>query len=367
MTKFFTDRRRFMAGAAATALASPVYLRSSMAQSSKVVNIWTYDGFLPEAFVEKFENDTGIEVRVRLVDDQGKQFNLLVAEQPNPSVDILTVAGHRYVQFIDSELIAPFDSDRMASWKNLNPVYSEAEWSTINGEKWGVPLLAGIEAMAYNTDYVDEADRHSWDSIFSEKYANQTAYILDGMFGIVLIMMGYDPNLVAYLDDHEKAQAVVNEGRDFLLKNKHLVRKYYDSGAEIQQMLVNQDVVLCHSWNGAIAKLIMDGMPFGMTIPKEGTLGFVYSMNIANNARNVDNAYTFLNAMLEEPSIGAEMTRSSGFISTYADASSHLTEIERSAASFSNEELERLQFYRQEGNQLAASLMEPAIEEIKAS
>jgi spermidine/putrescine transport system substrate-binding protein len=107
MTKILMNRRRFLHGTAlgAAALASPVYLRRSMAQSGGEVNVWTYDSFVTEEFKTQFEKDTGIKVNIRLVDDQGKQFNLLAAEQPNPTVDILTVAGHRFLQFVDSELL----------------------------------------------------------------------------------------------------------------------------------------------------------------------------------------------------------------------------------------------------------------------
>ena len=101
MSKLILNRRRFMGTAAATAgtLASPVYLRRAYAQGGEV-NIWTYTDFIPEDFKKQFEDETGIKVNVRLVDDQGKQFNLLAAEAPNPTVDILTVAGHRFLQFI---------------------------------------------------------------------------------------------------------------------------------------------------------------------------------------------------------------------------------------------------------------------------
>ena len=62
-------------------------------------------------------------------------------------------------------------------------------------------------------------------------------------------------------------------------------------------MFVNQDIALGHSWNGPAAALINDGFPLGMTIPNEGSYGFVYTYNIANNCPNKDNAYTFLNAI----------------------------------------------------------------------
>ena len=131
MTDFKLSRRKFLGTTAASSaiLAAPAILRSRSASAAGVVNIWTYDGFVPEDFKAQFESDTGIEVRIRLVDDQGKQFNLLAAEAPNPTADIVTVAGHRFLQFIKSDLLAPMDTDRLTNWGNINPVFSESDWS----------------------------------------------------------------------------------------------------------------------------------------------------------------------------------------------------------------------------------------------
>ncbi|MEP3278125.1 MAG: extracellular solute-binding protein [Stappiaceae bacterium] len=368
MTKLTLSRRRFLGTAAvgAAALASPAYIRRANAAGGEV-NIWTYNDFVPKAFKEQFEADTGIKVNVRLVDDQGKQFNLLAAEAPNPTVDIMTVAGHRFLQFIDSDLLAPLDTGRLSNWGNINPTFSESDWSTINGNKWGAPILSGMEVLSYNTELVTPEEAKSWDVLFSEKYKGQTAYIIQDMMSIVMLKMGYDGNMVEYLDDPEKAAAIVEEAKAFLIEKKPLVRKYYDGGAEVQQMFVNQDIALGHSWNGPAAALINDGFPLAMSIPQEGSYGFVYTYNIANNAPNADNAYTFIDAILASPEIGASMTKASGFISTYKDASNYLTDLEKKSTSFSDEELANLQFFRAEANKMKYELVDPAVEAIKAA
>ncbi len=369
MSKLSFNRRRFLGTAAmgGAVLASPAYLRRASAQGSGEVNIWTYNDFVPEAFKEQFESETGIKVNIRLVDDQGKQFNLLAAEQPNPTVDIMTVAGHRFLQFIESDLLAPLDTDRLSNWSNINPTFSESDWATINGHKWGAPILSGMEVLSYNTEVVTEEEARTWDTLFSEKYKGQTAYIIQDMMSIVMLMKGYDGNMVEYIDDPEKAAQIVEEAKTFLIEHKPLVRKYYDSGAEVQQMFVNQDIVLGHSWNGPAAALINDGFPLAMSIPQEGSYGFVYTYNVANNAPNPDNAYKFLDAILASPEIGAAMTKASGFISTYKDASQHLSELEKQSTSFPEEQLANLQFFRAEANDLKYSLVDPAVEAIKAA
>lgn len=364
------SRRTFVksATAASVLLASPAYLRSSaMASGDKVVNVWTYANFIPDDFKAEFEKETGIKIRTRLVDEQGTLFNLMVAEGTKPTSDIVTVAGHRYLQFVGSELLAPMDSGRLSNWGNIYPSYSESDWATVKGKKWGVPILAGAEVLAYNTDVVTPEEASSWDVMFDPKYKGQIAYVVQDMLSVMMLYKGYDGNMVAYMDDPVKAAKIVNEVRDLLIDNKSMVRKYYASGAEIQQMFINQDVVLANAWNGPISKLIMDGFPVAKTIPKEGSYGFVYTLNVTNNGPHTDNAYKFLDALLARPEVGAEMTKSSGFISTFRGASDFLTDLEKKASSFTDKELEALQFFRAEANEMKYKLVDPAVEAVKAA
>ncbi|RVT85251.1 extracellular solute-binding protein [Rhodobacteraceae bacterium CCMM004] len=369
MSKLIQNRRTFIrsATAAGAILAAPGYLRRASAQSGGEVNVWTYDGFVPEEFARAFTDRTGIKINNRLVDDQGKQFNLLAAERQSPTADVVTVAGHRFLQFIDSDLIAPMDTSRLENWGTINPTYSESDWATVKGEKWGAPILGGSQVLAYNTEMTDAPETVSWDMLFSEEYANQTAYIVQDIMSIVMLYMGYDGNMVEYLDDPDRAAEIVKEARDFLISKKPLVRKYYDAGAEIQQMFINQDIVVGHAWNGPIAKLIADGFPVRMTIPKEGSYAFVYTYNVAADAPNADNAYAFIDAILAEPEVGAMMSRESGFISTFQGASEFLSEAERASKSFTDEEVSRLQFFRAEANEMKYGLVDRAVEEIRAA
>jgi spermidine/putrescine transport system substrate-binding protein len=368
MSRIITTRRTVLKTAAATGslLAAPAILGTRKARAAGVVNVWAYDGFVPEDFKEKFESDTGIKVQIRLVDDQGKQFNLMAAEAPDMSADIVTVAGHRFRQFIDSELIEPVDQDKLSNWGKINPVFTESEWITINGEKWGVPILMGSEGLTYNTDVVTPEQADSWAVMFDPAFKGQTAYIVQDMMSIVLLYLGYDGNMIEYIGKRDEAAAAVDAARDFMIKNKDMVRKYYDSGAEVQQMFVNGDIELAQTWSGPAAKLIMDGMPLRYTIPKEGSFAFVYTFNLAKNAKNRDNAYTFLNALLSEPSIGTEMIRSTGFTSTLTGADTGLSDLERAASTLPQNELERLVFFRADNNEMKYDLIDRAVEEVKA-
>lgn len=368
MTKLITNRRTTLKllGGGVGALASPYIIRPLPAWAqSNVLNVTTYDKFLPQEFLDQFQKDSGIQVNVRLTDDQGKQYNLLAAEGANPSTDMVTVAGHRYSQFISSNLLAPLDTGKIPNWKNLNPAYQNAPWAVVDNKLWGLPILAGYEGLAINTNYVK--DPESWDVMFDPQYKGMTSYIVSDFMTITMQYLGFDGDFVTYTDKRDEAQKATNAARDHLIKHKDMVRKYYDAGSEVQQMFINEDIYLAHSWSGPAAKLIADGHPIKLSVPKEGTYGFCYTLNIVKNAPNAENAYKLLDAILASPEVGASMTRQSGFASTISGVPEVLTDIERAANTLPQEQVERIVFFSSVNRDMKNEMIDKATAEVKAA
>ncbi|WEZ85791.1 extracellular solute-binding protein (plasmid) [Rhizobium sp. 32-5/1] len=345
-------------------LAAPGIIRSAHAQG-KVVNITTYDKFVPQEFIDQFQKDTGIQVNVRLTDDQGKQYNLLAAEGAAPSTDIVTVTGHRLSQFITSDLLAKLDIGRLKNWDKLASAYKGAPQLTIDGSTYGVPLLAGFEGLARNTDYTKPTD--SWSIMFEDEFKGLTSYIVSDFLSIVMRYQGNDGDYVTYEGKPDIALEATNKARDYLIAQKDKVRKYYDAGSEVQQMFLNEDIYVAQAWSGPAAKLIMDGHPIELSVPKEGTYGFLYSFNVVNNAPNADAAYTFLDAMLSSPEIGAAMTRQSGFASAFDGVDKVLSDRERAANALPAEQMERVVFFSSKNRDMKNEMIDKASAEIKAA
>jgi spermidine/putrescine transport system substrate-binding protein len=359
------SRRQVLRVAGASALAAPAVLHARPARAGGVVIIMTYDGMIPADFKKAFEAETGIEIRLRLVDDQSKQFNLLAAESPYPLSDICSIAGHRIHQFVESQLLAPLDVDRLTNWNRIDPHFAKSDSILIDGGAWGVPLMTGAEVAIYNTERVKSMD--SWATMFDPRYKGQTTYVIEDFMSCMLLYLGYANAVGADAENPAVVQKAVNDARDLLIKEKPQVRKYYDSGAELQQMLVNEDVVLAQGYAGTLAKLILEGEPIRFAVPKEGSFAFFFNFSLTRNAANPDNAYKLMNAMLADPKVGAAMTRSAGYMSTLIGAADSLTDREKQAFSLSPDEVSRLTFFRYQGQKLRAGFVDSAIEEVKAA
>ncbi|MBA3520066.1 MAG: extracellular solute-binding protein [Rhizobiales bacterium] len=368
MKDFRASRRSVLKvlGGGAGMLAMPYVIRPRPAWAQdKVLNITTYDKFIPPDFVDKFQSDTGITVQIRLTDDQGKQYNLVAAEGGNPTTDIVTVAGHRFSQWVTADLLTAVDTDRIPNWKTLNPAYQNAEWLKINGNVYGLPILAGFEGLARNTEYTKASD--SWGIMFDPEYKGLTSYIVSDFLSVTMLYLGDDGDFVTYTDKPEVAQAATNKARDYLIEHKDMVRKYYDAGSEVQQMFINEDIYVGHSWSGPATKLILDGHPIELSVPKEGSYGFIYSLNVVKNAPNEENAFKFLDALLQSPEVGAAMTRASGFNSTFAGVEKVFGESERKALTLPQEQLERLRFFVSDNRDMKNEMIDRATAEVKAA
>ena len=125
-----------MGATAVAALSAPALATQAFAQS-KELNIWAYSGFVTDEFRNRFEEETGIKTNIRLVSDQGEEFNLMAAENGNFSADIVTVAGHRFYQFIDADFLAPIDTQRLENWNRIESEYAEANWVSRKSKLWG--------------------------------------------------------------------------------------------------------------------------------------------------------------------------------------------------------------------------------------
>jgi len=358
-------RRAVLRAAGGAIAAAPALLRARPAAAAAALNITAYDGFIPPAFKRQFEAVTGIEVRVRLASSQAPELNLLVAERAHPLSDICTVTGNRIHQFVEAQVIEPLDARRLANWKRINPLYTGSDWITVDGAVMAVPLFVGADVLVYNSDKVVPAP-DSWGAMFDRRYQRRTAYVIEDFLQCTMLYQGADGSFAAYVDKPEEARRAVNAARDLLIKNKSQVLKFYEDGSVLQQLLTGEDVVLAQTYAGTLAKLILAGQPIRLAIPREGSLAFVYNFAVVKNAANRDNAYRFLDALLAYPDIGAALTRSAGYTSTFLGAEASLSELERRAFLLTPDQLKRLRFLSYKAQALSSALIDRAVEEVQA-
>jgi spermidine/putrescine transport system substrate-binding protein len=347
-----------------SALAAPA-LRPQRASAAETVNITAYDGFVPPDFQKRFEAETGAQIRIRPAFSQAPELTLLTAERDRPITDLCTVVGSRLHQFVENGIIEPIDTSRLKNWNKLNPVYANAESNKVNGAITGVPLVLAANVLVYDTREVTPAP-DSWLAIFDPKYKGRVTYDIEDFLLCAMLAQGADPTFVSYLSNPPAAAAAVNAARDLLIRNKPQVVRFFDEGSELQQLLTGGDAVLAQTYASTPARLILAGQPFRRVVPTEGTLAYVYTFGIVRGAPNRDGAYRVLDAMLGTPGMEALLTRAAGYASCFLDAGHGLSATEQAAYGLPEDTASRIRFPPFEGQALKSSLIDRAVQEVKA-
>ena len=124
--------------------------------------------------------------------------------------------------------------------------------------------------------------------------------MLDDMrevFGAALKSMGKSLN--------ETDPAVLKQAADLLKKQKKLVATY--NSGDFANILAAGDVDIAHGYNGQLAEVVAkEPEKLAYVVPKEGATLWMDNVCIPGKARNLENAYTFLNYIME-PQVNAEI------------------------------------------------------------
>lgn len=337
------SRRNFLKTAAATTvtgLAMPALI--GRANAAGVINIVGHDSYVPKELRDRFTAETGIAVNFRVTTDQSQIFNLLAAEGDQRQTDMSIIAGHRMFSYIATDYLEPIDESRLPGMAKINPVYRDADAQFIQGQRYGVPVLTGFAMMASRSGVVAPEDADTWETIFGDKYAGRVTMRPGSALYAAMFHLGLQDVWTGYDGDAAPVEAMLQQCREYVISRKHVLRKWYDTTAEFQQLYLGNEIDAGMGFTETAMLLAVADDSVQPGIPREGTTGWTYNYSLFKGSANQDNAYQFIDFLLNQPEIGAAMTRSSGSLSTFVDATTGLSEAEANAVSFTDEELSRI-------------------------
>jgi spermidine/putrescine transport system substrate-binding protein len=103
------------------------------------------------------------------------------------------------------------------------------------------------------------------------------------------------------------ANGTLEKVRSKVIELKGNVLKFYSSGAEIMDLLKNEEVWVSHMWDGGGRKLMTGDPKFTYVLPETGGMAWSDTFMIPANTENPEGAYSFIDFMLR-PDIAALVT-----------------------------------------------------------
>ena len=311
----------------AVGFASPLYVKNALSSSGDL-NLLMWSDEFPGDVIPNFEKASGVKVNQTPFSQNEEQINKLQATG-GEGFDLCQPTRNRAPQYKDLNVLAPFDMKKLTNTGNLMGSMLEGSTSLWTWEDgiYHMPHVWGSEAISYRTDlYKGDPAQLSYGSLWDEGVKGHVqgrphSYLLSiGLWWDGNGKMPTNRMLDGYKDE-DSFKKVWDPILAFAIENKAWVKQFWDSADNTKSGLMENDVWIGLTWDGPPLSLKKEGKPVNYTAPKEGAIAWLDGLSLLKPAKNVDQAYAFLN-YLQTPEVSAAVAEGSGYnpVVTGADA-----------------------------------------------
>ena len=307
----------------------------------KELNVYVWEGYLPESAAKMFEEETGIKLNITFATDNAMMLTLL---KGGGSADIIMPTQNQVNRFYEEGLAQPLDLKKIPNYTKVAASLKDQPWAKWDGKNMGagdtyvIPYVFGTSGLLINTGkYSGSLDGIGWEVLFdpalkgrvSSKNAPESLMLCLDVMGIPR------ENLLT------DTQNTLDVARPKVLGLKDNVLKFYDTGAELLDLLKNEEVWVSHIWDGGGRKMMQFDSKFKYVLPESGGLGWTDTFMIPADAKNPEGAHMFIDFMLK-PETAGMLTAESGYTTTVDGALDYAGDVDKALYSFSEEELKNL-------------------------
>ena len=281
------------------------------AQGNQVLKMLTWEGYAPEELVKKFTDETGIKVEVSYIGDNNELIAKMAATN-GVGYDLVSPTLN-YVSTSQEEfgIYKPIDMSKINKDQFI-PAYLDSilEQSKYEGKSYALPFVWGTTAMVVNTEKAPDAGV-SYLDLCDPKYEGRVSYRAkyDTLY-MFAYALGYDP--AEAVKDEDEYRKVMNAALDKLIECKPVVRTYWDSRQQLEELMTKEEVWVATSWDAIAWSLTMQDPKFQYVVPKEGAVGWFDTFAISAGAENEDAAYQWINFTMK-PENAAIIVNGTGY------------------------------------------------------
>ncbi|MCL6263762.1 polyamine ABC transporter substrate-binding protein [Craterilacuibacter sp. RT1T] len=284
---------------------------SSMAlAASKELNVYNWSDYVAEDTIPNFQKETGSKVRYDVYDsNEILQAKLLTGKS---GYDIVVPSNTFLAKQIQSGLYQPLDKSKISNYKGLDPAVMKLLAEVDPGNKYAVPYFWGMNTLGINVDKVNKAlggklPANQWDLLFKPEYVSKLkgcgVSIFDSpseVFPMALHYLGKDPASKNEAD-YKAATALLKQIRPYITR--------FSSSGYINE-LAGGSLCLVLGYGGDLniarnrAIEAKNGVKVQPLVPAQGVGIWIDTMAIPKDAKNLDNAYKFIDYNLR-PQVAA--------------------------------------------------------------
>ena len=277
---------------------------ATVAAEEKVLHVYNWADYVGESTIADFEARTGIKVTYDVYDSNEVLTTQLLTG--GSGYDVVVPSGAPTHHLIEAGALRKLDKSKLKNLANLDPRILQFVTAFDPANSHALPYLWGTTGIGYNPDLVEKAlGTRTLDSLaavfdpaIASKLASCGITLLDApndMFTVAFHYLGLDPNSQRP-EDWAAAEAVLARAAPFV--------RYYHSSQYVTD-LASGEVCVSIGWSGALQQARARGaqaespVEVVYAIPKEGAMIWFDLMAIPTDAPHPENAYAFLDYLME--------------------------------------------------------------------
>lgn len=275
------------------------------------VRVYNWSDYIDESLLQKFEDETGINLIYDVFDSNEVLETKLLAG--SSGYDVVVPTGSFLERQIQAGVFRKLDYDKMPNSANLWDLIKDRTAQYDPGNQYSINYMWGTTGIGANMPKIkevlgDDAPVNSLELIFNPKYMEKLSkcgvMFLDAPTEIIpaaLKYIGEDPN--------SKDPDVIAKSEPVLMAIQPYVSKFNSS--EYINALANGEICVAFGWSGDIlqardrAAEANNGVEIEYHAPKEGALMWFDQMAIPADAPNPEGAMKFLNFIMDAKNMAA--------------------------------------------------------------
>lgn len=245
--------------------------------------------YLSDEVVEQFEYEYKIKVSVTTFDSNESMYTKLLG---GTVYDLLIPSDYMIERLINEKMIQKLDKSKLPNMSALDPQVLDMAFDP--GNEYSIPYFWGNAGICYDTTLIDSEDVESegWAVLQNTKYKGMI-YMYDSIrdaFMVAEKALGYSMNT----DDPDE----LNAAYEWLVQISKTMDPAFVTD-EIIDGLTYGEKAMGMVYSGDAALILSENEDMAFWAPEEGTNYFVDAMVIHKDAKNTENAYKFINYIIE--------------------------------------------------------------------
>lgn len=262
-------------------------LTAGTASAGGELNFYNWGNYTNPELLEKFTEETGITVNLDGYDSN--ETMLAKIKAGGHGYDLAVPSDYAVMMMKEEGLIVPANVNKMPNFKYVHPDHIDVYFD--KGREYGAPWQWGTTGISLNTKHYDGPKANSWALVFDPPE------VLKGKINMVSEMGDVINAGLFYL-----GLPTCNSNKADLKKLNTLLTESKKNWASIDygviEKLTSEDVYASHNWNGASMRARLQNPEIRYVMPKEGLLAWADNVVLLRDARNVEEAKTFLNFIM---------------------------------------------------------------------